>query len=513
MPDDFPIDVWMQRYVEGTLTENEAARLLEALQGDPRLGGAMLDQITVDGMLREISAPAQRVLRHAPVARPAVRRFTVTMLAGVAAAAAVVTMTAAWWWFDRAAAPGTEPTTSAVAVLTRLVNAEWETASPRPVANALLPPGTLRLKSGVAQIEFFEGARVLIEGPAELRLVSVDEAYCARGKLSAHVPPQAKGFKIGTPKGTIVDLGTEFGLTIDDKDAQVHVFKGEIELHRGSAMQSLKQGEGAAFNDTGAARPLEADAARFLSVDDFDSRTAASQRALRDRWLQRSREWNDDATLRLRFDFEDGEGARALRNHALHSPAVPDGSLVGCAWTGGRWSGKTALAFRSAGDRVRLSLPGEFASMTLAAWVRVDGLERQFNSLFMSQGWANAATHWQIMHDGRIRFGVAGDGKNRNADFDSPVVVTPERFGQWLHLALVYDARTAEVRHYLDGERVAARPVNHVYPLRPGIAELGNWNDTNRRDRTPIRNLSGAMDEFAFYARALGDDEVRSLVK
>jgi hypothetical protein len=75
------------------------------------------------------------------------------------------------------------------------------------------------MKSGIAQIEFYQGARVLIEGPAELQLVSSGEATCTRGKLSANVPPQAKGFRINTPKGTIVDLGTEFGLDVSDAQA------------------------------------------------------------------------------------------------------------------------------------------------------------------------------------------------------------------------------------------------------------------------------------------------------
>ena len=95
---------------------------------------------------------------------------------------------------------------ASVAVLTRGVNLEWESAAITPGTPLL--PGLLKLKSGIAQIEFYQGARVVIEGPAELQLISSGEATCTRGKLSANVPPQAKGFRINTPKGTIVDLGT-----------------------------------------------------------------------------------------------------------------------------------------------------------------------------------------------------------------------------------------------------------------------------------------------------------------
>lgn len=39
-------------------------------------------------------------------------------------------------------------------------------------------------------------------------------------------------------------------------------------------------------------------------------------------------------------------------------------------------------------DRVRLSVPGTTDAVTFAAWVRVQGLDRKINSLFMSDGFA-----------------------------------------------------------------------------------------------------------------------------
>src|SRR6059058_2486386 len=69
-------------------------------------------------------------------------------------------------------------------------------------------------------------------------------------------------------------------------------------------------------------------------------------------------------------------------------------------WVEGRWPDKHALEFRSVSDRVRLSVPGEFESLTLAAWVRVQGLDRQFNSLFMCDGFKAETLHWLIRKDG-----------------------------------------------------------------------------------------------------------------
>ena len=112
-----------------------------------------------------------------------------------------------------AAAPE-ESTSTAVAVLTSAVDVRWSVnATARRVGEAL-EPGWLKLDAGIARIEFFSGARIMIEGPAELRLISPAEAFCASGRLSADVPPQAQGFRIGTPQASVVDLGTSFGISV-----------------------------------------------------------------------------------------------------------------------------------------------------------------------------------------------------------------------------------------------------------------------------------------------------------
>jgi hypothetical protein len=93
------------------------------------------------------------------------------------------------------------------------------------------------------------------------------------------------------------------------------------------------------------------------------------------------------------------------------------------------------------------------------------------------------------------------------------VLVGPERFGRWTHLAVVFDPDAREVRHYADGELLAKLPLNDASPLRLGIAELGNWNDQRRQGGVAIRHLSGAMDEFALWRRPLAAEEIRALAR
>lgn len=508
MPD---ADTLIQRYVEGRLTEAEAAELHTLLQSQPELGERLLDQFNMDAMLRA-SKPMTAELSLGPVLLPK-RRFTFATVTSVAAMAACISLLGAWALISFQPSPAkadAEETTASVAVLTRGVNLVWE--SPAIAAGTPLSPGLLKLKSGIAQIEFYQGARVLIEGPASLQLVSSGEATCTQGKLSAHVPPQARGFKINTPKGTLVDLGTEFGLDVSNANAEVHVFKGEVEFHPSSAgMESLKEGQAMAFAPAPTA--LAANSAAFSSLSQMDERAAASQRSQFERWQAESTERNLDPHLRLRFDFQDNEESRSLRNRAANGASIADGSIVGGAWTEGRWPGKQALEFRNVSDRVRLKVPDEVQSLTMSVWVRVNGLDRAFNSLFMSESWGDRKIHWQIVREGKVRLGVAGSRNQGHTDNDSPVLFTPERFGRWMHLAVVFDPVKKEVRHYADGSLTARNPLKDISPLKLGMAELGNWNDHRGNGGVAIRHLSGAMDEFALWDRVLSDAEIAALAR
>jgi hypothetical protein len=58
---------------------------------------------------------------------------------------------------------------------------------------------------------------------------SASEAKRTHGKLAAAVPRAARGYTIITPTAEVVDLGTEFGVSVDRSGAsEVHVFDGEV---------------------------------------------------------------------------------------------------------------------------------------------------------------------------------------------------------------------------------------------------------------------------------------------
>jgi hypothetical protein len=408
-----------------------------------------------------------------------------------------------------------EAATSSVAVLTRGVNMVWDRAGAVPSVNAPLSPGLLRLKSGVVEIEFYQGARLCVEGPAEVRLISAGEAFCSYGRFSAHVPPPARGFRIGTPKGDVVDLGTDFGLDLSGASPELHVFKGEVELHQPKTqMRKLAGGFATALDQPAGAQSLMADASAFAFSHELGARVNAAQWQSFERWQEAGARWNDDPDLRIRFDFQEEAGARSLRNAASRGQEIASGTIVGCSWADGRWPGKRALQFGSVSDRVRLSIPDEFPQLTMATWVQLHSVNPGRSSLFMCEGWEYGGMHWQILHDGSLCLGIAGPTHKVADDYISPVIFTPDLLGQWVHLAVVYDTVGGEVRHYVNGECVSRHVVNRRTVIKPLLAELGNWNPVLAEWRQrPVRNFVGCMDDFSLVARALTDGEIRALAQ
>lgn len=93
--------------------------------------------------------------------------------------------------------------------------------------------GKVHLETGLARLDFCNGATVTLQGPAEFEIVSPDRTVLTSGILTASVPDSAVGFKVLTPAMDVVDLGTAFGVSVGgDGETDVCVFEGEVEVSR-----------------------------------------------------------------------------------------------------------------------------------------------------------------------------------------------------------------------------------------------------------------------------------------
>ncbi len=521
-PPEDSLDELIDAWANGTLDGDAFARLQGALKASPEARARFLRVANLDAALRDAASAEDLVgpWREDADARPARSRIIAfprwAAWPTVAAVAAALVLTAflarSWWGGEKVERP--EAMGEGFAILTQVVGARWTNPAEARKSGDMLARGTIALEAGLAQIEFFSGATVVLEGPGELEIRSASEAYCRSGKLRASVPPAARGFVIETPDGRVVDLGTEFGVAVGKGgESAVHVFDGKVELHDAAGAvreletgEAFSRGEGLAADDTG-----------FVGAADLDSRLARSNDSRFADWRAFSRDLRRDERLLAYFPMDQpGNWNRRLFNEAPTGSEI-DGAIVGANRVEGRWEGvgKSALEFTPTGSRARLVIPGEFTSLTFSCWARIDSLDRQYNALYLTDNYQPGETHWQLHHDGRILFSILVR-PNHNLMSWSPPVWDLSKSGRWMHLAAVFDEPEQEIRHYVNGDLVLADPIPpkfEIHTTRLGSGEIGNWGLPNRPDNSwfAIRNLNGRIDEFAIFADALTGEEIARL--
>jgi len=117
---------------------------------------------------------------------------------------------------------------SGLAQVIKLDRVEWD--GPQPSEGDLLPAGRFRFRSGRVTLSMLSGVMLFVEGPADVELVAIDRVFCRGGKLRTRVPEGAEGFVVSCPGSAVIDLGTEFALSLDsDGKARITVIEGEVE--------------------------------------------------------------------------------------------------------------------------------------------------------------------------------------------------------------------------------------------------------------------------------------------
>jgi hypothetical protein len=141
----------------------------------------------------------------------------------------------------------------AAAWITRTHDCVWSAEGKEWTIGTEFSPGQrLDLREGLAELTFADGAQLILRAPAVFEIGSGRARLCV-GSVTATVPWAAIGFKIETPVATVVDLGTEFGVSVGaDGTSETHVFQGRVQMVTGvtDEVPTLKQsqllmGEGA----------------------------------------------------------------------------------------------------------------------------------------------------------------------------------------------------------------------------------------------------------------------------
>jgi len=479
------IESLIDAYLDGSITAPGMQKLNDLLINNAETRRAFAEILNVDSALAAMAAGWNLDREEAAVARPvsrATRWFTVSPR-WIAAAASVALLLGGWWWQESQRVFATVEKATGITDLTD---------------GTLLRGKSFHVTAGTLSLLSARGARIIIEAPAEFRFESAQRLHMKRGRLSADVPPAAKGFTVITPSGDAVDLGTRFGVDVPASGAaEVHVFQGEVIARANGApsKQSLRTGDAVMF-DAGANTSRELRSAAFIQADEMRELTAglaAGQRARSDAALTELR--HDPALIAL-LDFESDTSLPGVFRNVQ-----------------GRWPGSHATEFVNVGDHLKLDVGGDrdWPQLTLAAWVRIDRLGEPYQSLLHTDGWSKnnpGQVHWMINRDTTMRLALIGntlapDASERDGHPDSLTPVLPEQ-GRWVHLTTVYDSQAKTVRFYLNGQFDKETRQAIAHPARLGPAQIGNWNQQDRK-------LSGRVDELLLLGRAMSDEEILAL--
>lgn len=527
-------------YLEGRMDPQQVADLNDLLRRNPAARRLLLQQTTMETQLREMALAESDATT--PLFSPPRRRINHTHLMALAAILVLGAMLLVLSPFSQQKqseplaidGPLSTPVVTAdpVAILKAATQVQWQSPTEAKATGTPLTPGWLKIDAGTLQIEFLSGARLLVTGPAALRLDGENAAFLESGTASAYVPEPAHGFLLESPKLLVKDLGTSFGLKVGQgQETEVHCFDGSVELFTDAERrnaQLLLADEALQWRDT-----------KFEKVPvrraEFPSGKAASLAASveiegrKQLWSSYNRQLAAHPSTELLYTFDqENEWSRSVKNRAAKAKPLSNASLVGAAWSSGRWMGKHGLEFRTRGDRLRFTLPGSFEEVTMSAWLRVDSLPNDYNALLLPTHYQRGSVHWNIERGGEMRFTQIRDQfpSIDRAHWNGPISsagLSSLDLGRWLHLVTTCHTKSGEVVHYRDGVVVGRGRLQDHPPIVFGQMEFGNWGaDGKTRDNSWVlhqptthrkRHFVGRLDHLLIQSRVASPAEIAEMYR
>ena len=402
-----------------------------------------------------------------------------------------------------------------MAVLTKSVGIVWdESADFQPILGDTLEAGLLQIESGLAQVEFLQGATVVLEGPVEFSTENPNEGSLSKGKLRAVVPKVATGFAINLPKGRVIDLGTDFGLNVHaGGSTELFVYEGKViyegETESGdSVTRELRSGESIFIDPYGYANWVEMPSEPFISAADLAFRSMEESHRRHEAWVELSNAISADPKTLLYFTFDNhSPWSRILKNESLANNMVQNGAIVGCKWSEGRWPGKGALSFNRQNDRVRLKLPSQLKSATFSAWIKLDSLKQDLAPILCSEPKSIGSTCWSINRTGQIVLRTRG--ARENIHYKSAVAFRSDKLSRWSHVVTTYNAKLGIISHYVNGRSFSREKLKEIVVLNFPKAMIGH-SSAQLGDKNGLA-FKGSIDEFGVFDGVLDELEIRNM--
>ncbi|MBK1832128.1 hypothetical protein JIN77_15430 [Verrucomicrobiaceae bacterium R5-34] len=512
--------------VEGELHTEQVAELKQRLRKDPQLATEVRRQIALHGQLSiacEDELASERMQRQiiSKVADAEAEDFTSQVTARLSrrrstrrllALAAVMALCATAIFFWNLPSLSTEQTT--IATLMHSDGVHWH--GERLTDGAVVQAGdSVQFDSGLLELELAGRGTLVVEGPAHVDFPAADRAVLHRGSLVMRATEKGHGYRVETSQGSVVDLGTEFAVSVSDDDVvETHVIDGSVEAipSKGESV-TLEKNKAFRLHPEGG-EAIDADVGKFYT---------------------RMPPRHDVAAQFIHWNFDDSKGLLARAQGELGRSNGQPNDLVFFAdppgttpqWIDGARG--AALHFDGRGAYAESNYRGiEGGSpRTVSFWVRVP------EDFILTQGfgmvsWGRKAYRgeaWQISVNplvkdgpvGRLRLGLHGG---------QIIGTTDLRDGKWHHIAVVMYGGSqpnvgTHVLLYVDGRKeTVSRAALQEVKTQVEKAKHGLWvgrNVTYTLDSKTMNTqggfFRGALDELYVFDAALSQSEILELME
>jgi ferric-dicitrate binding protein FerR (iron transport regulator) len=258
---DDELQDWTDKSLNDTATEEELLALEERLLRDEQARDHYLNAVNIHASLQQRFVVVEEPASVVSFPTVAWRKFGM----GLAIAAGLAVLIAVSSILLNPASPP--------AVIAQVVGAYGEAETAYAVGETV-KSGPLVVSRGLMRLDFSNGVRVTIEGPARVELIDEMQMVLHHGVVAVTIPESAIGFVIDTAAAHVVDLGTSFGISVSDEGiTEVCVFDGEVEVNSpeadrpNAARRLVKEGQAIrASEDSNTIDSVAYETSRFENV-------------------------------------------------------------------------------------------------------------------------------------------------------------------------------------------------------------------------------------------------------
>jgi hypothetical protein len=408
--------------------------------------------------------------------------------------------------------------------------ADSKTKNPRPKTSVSLGD-RFNLLSGLLEITYDTGARVILQGPVTYEVESPAGGFLSIGRLAARVEntesqdqrpktedPNPKSpnlqifkFVVRTPTALVTDLGTEFGVEVGRAGlTHVHVFQGVVDAqvvnprHGTESHRRLVEGDAVEIGRSSGNLQMIAFAPKLFTrklqpVTDLSAEAAYIKAVLADKPMGY---WplNEPAGAR---EFLDRSGNDA-RGHMM-------GNLK--AGQPGPLGGSSRAIELDGNGYVDLGRHDQFAvknNFTVEAWLWIGAVKTR-GMAFSVFGEGERPNGWTLMAGRLPPNGPAGlqFGINNVQDVSFPLPPDLAIENRWIHVAVSYD-RNNSVWLFVNGVSYASAPVGTPVSVHPAWLAIGAAEQVGPAESINAARWRGRIAHVAVYAEELSVQQIQS---